>query len=438
MRPPPHGRRGRLLTCRFGSKLRPLPPFTKGVREISQYPYTIDSAWRVLFTFVGGNGHFEPLVPVARAAAAAGHTVAFASGQSMVSTVEAAGFTVFGIGPDGDHTHPRLPLLAVGAEREDRSLREYFARNAAGIRATGILSLCAEWQPDLIVRDEVDFGGAIAAERLGLPHATVLVIATGSFVRQEVVGRALNELRAEHGLPPDPDLAMLSRYLVLSPFPPSYRDPAFPFPPTAHSFRLPMADRAPDDVPAWTAAPDGAPTVYFTLGTVFNTESGDLFERVLAGLRTLPINLIVTVGRHIDPAEFGPQPANVQIERYIPQASLLPHCSLVVSHAGSGSVLGALAHGLPMVLLPMGADQPLNAARCAALGVAQVLDAVAATPATVREAVSSVLDGPTYRHAAERLRDEIAALPPPARAVTLLEQLAAEKRPLLTSEHADV
>lgn len=397
---------------------------------------------RVLFTFVGGNGHFRPLVPVARAAEAAGHSVAFVSGQSMVSTVAAAGFAVFGIGPQGDHTHPRLPLLPVSIEREDRVLREYFARDAAGIRAAGILSVCAEWQPHLIVRDEVDFGSAVAAERLELLHATVLVIAAGSFVRPEVVGQQLDELRADHGLPPDPDLTALSRYLVLSPFPPSYRDPAFPLPATAHAFRLPLADLASDDmlaqrsdVPPWladlsadAANPGGRPAVYFTLGTVFNTESGDLFERVLAGLRDLPVNLIVTVGHEIDPVVFGRQPPNVRVERYVPQSLLLPHCDLMVSHAGSGSVLGALAHGLPLMLLPMGADQPLNAARCADLGVARVLDAVAATPDAVHDAVSAVLADPAYRRAAERLRDEIAALPPPSHAVALLERLAAANR----------
>jgi MGT family glycosyltransferase len=149
------------------------------------------------------------------------------------------------------------------------------------------------------------------------------------------------------------------------------------------------------------------------------------------GRPDLPIDLIVTVGRHIDPVELGPQPANVHIERFVPQSSVLPRCSAVVSHGGSGSVIGALAHGVPAVLLPMGADQPLNAARCVALGVAQVLDAVTATPEDVREAVATVLADAAYRRAAERIRKEIAALPGPAHAVSLLERLAAERRPLL-------
>jgi UDP:flavonoid glycosyltransferase YjiC (YdhE family) len=127
---------------------------------------------------------------------------------------------------------------------------------------------------------------------------------------------------------------------------------------------------------------------------------------------------------------LGRQPANVHIERFMPQAALLPHCDLVVSHAGSGSVLGALAHGLPMVLLPIGADQPLNAARCQALGVADVLGPLSAAPEMVRAAVTRVLADGGFREAAERIRDEIAALPGPEYGVTLLDRLASKRAPL--------
>jgi UDP:flavonoid glycosyltransferase YjiC (YdhE family) len=380
---------------------------------------------RLLFTFAGGSGHFEPLVPIARAAEAAGHAVAFASQPLLIPAVEAAGFTAFTTGGATFRSEPeRLPLLKLDLKREERDLRDGFAIRLARERAAAILALCGTWRPDLLVCDEVDFGAMIAAERLGLPYAAVLVIAAGSFVRPEVVGEALNGVRAEHGLPPDPELTMLSRHLVISPFPPSYRDPAYPLPPTAHSIRplIPGAAQSAGTPPREVQL-SGAPLVYFTLGTVFNVESGDLFERVLAGLRDLPINVVATVGREIDPAEFGPQPAHIQIARYIPQAQLLPHCAAVISHGGSGSVIGALAHGLPMVLIPMGADQPHNAARCVDLGIARVLDALEATPEDVRAAVAAVLEEPGYRRQAERMRDEIAGLPEPASALPLLERL---------------
>ncbi|MDP9302185.1 MAG: glycosyltransferase, partial [Actinomycetota bacterium] len=215
-------------------------------------------------------------------------------------------------------------------------------------------------------------------------------------------------------------------HMLLSPIPPSFRDPAYPLPQNAFSLRPGGIEPAgPGVTLSWLPVSE-KPTVYLTLGTVFNMESGDLFVRVLAGLREMPINIIVTVGRDIDPELLGPQPDNVHIEGYIPQSALLPHCDLVVNHAGSGSVIGALAYGLPMVVIPMGADQPLNAARCEQLGVGIALNAVRATPETVREAVTSILENSTYRVAAERIRDEIAALPEPGAAVPLLERLVGE------------
>ncbi len=113
----------------------------------------------------------------------------------------------------------------------------------------------------------------------------------------------------------------------------------------------------------------------------------------------------------------------MHVERYIDQAELLPHCTAVINHAGSGSVLGALDHGLPLVCIPIGADQPLNAARCTALGVAVTLDAVTLTPADVAAAATAVLTGSAHRSAAHQLSREIHALPDTTSAVTLLEEL---------------
>ena len=117
--------------------------------------------------------------------------------------------------------------------------------------------------------------------------------------------------------------------------------------------------------------------------------------------------------------------------RYIPVSLLLPHCALAVTNGGSGTLTAALAHGLPVVVVPTGADQPANAARCAALGLGRVVPAAELTPEAVREAVRAVLADPTYRRNTERLRDEMAALPGPEHAVALLERLAREKRPIL-------
>lgn len=372
---------------------------------------------RILFTFVGGHGHFYPLLPIARAAAAVGHTVAVADGGGMRSTIEAAGFTAFTTSEPRPEAAKRVPLRQVDPEREERALREKFAGRSAQLHAAAIFDLARDWAADVVVRDEVDFGAAIAAERMSIPCATVLVLAAGGFLRKEIVAEPLHELRAQYSLPPDPALNMLDRHLVLSPFPPSFRDPHFSLPENTFSFRQQAATGT-------AVTTSQSPTVYFTLGTEFNTESGDLFSRVLIGLSELPIHVVMTLGKYIDPAEFGPQPDHVRIERFVPQAQLLPQCDLVISHGGSGSVIGALAHGLPSVLLPMGADQPHNARRCADLGTARILDPVTATPESIRSAVSTVLKDQRYRSAAKRIQTEINALPGPENTVPLLEKLS--------------
>lgn len=379
----------------------------------------------MLFTFAGATGHFLPLVPFARAAEAFGHVVAFAGQAGALRAVEEAGFTAFDTGgPTLLKATDRTPLLPLDMDREIAAVRDGFAGRVAHERTPKIRHVCTEWQPHVVVADEMDFGALVAAEAESILYATVITIGSGSFVWPDLIRERLGELRREHGLLPDEELVMLHRYLVLSPFPPSFRDPANPLPPNAHAIRPTFPDGDVDNADlTWLTSREKRPLVYFTLGTIFNLESGDLFERVLAGLRELSADVIVTVGRELDPEVLGAQPPNVRVRQYVPQSLLLPNCDLCVSHGGSGSVVGALAHGVPMVLLPIGADQPLNAARCRDLEIARVLDAVTTTADDVRQAAAEVLEHDRYRRSAERVAAEIRGLPGPEHGVRLIERL---------------
>jgi MGT family glycosyltransferase len=247
----------------------------------------------------------------------------------------------------------------------------------------------------------------------------------------------LQALRAGQGLAPDPGLDMLYRYLHLSCVPPSYQHPGHPLPSTAHALRTVIFDRSgPEELPGWlTDLVAAHPVVYATLGTGFNHTPG-IFEAIIAGLRGQPLELIVTLGRDRDPAEFGDQPSNVHLERYIPQSLLFPRCDAVIAHGGWNTALAALAHGLPMVLIPLGADQPYNAERCAALGVARVVPPAELSPDTLRAAVCEVLADQSYRRNAVRLQAEMHALPDTDYAVALLERLARERQPLLAEQRS--
>ncbi len=378
---------------------------------------------RLLFGFVGGRGHLDPLVPLARAARERGHDILFACAPAMAPGVEAEGFTAASVGAAPDAPPSRRPLRAVDRAREDRDLRVRFAERAARARWPQVRQLAERWRPGAVVCDGTDFGAMLAAEELGIPFATIELTAPG-FVRAEVVGEALDAVRAEGGLPPDPTLRMLGRHRLLSPFPPALEDVSSPSSGARSRFRVADVRESASSSPPIRRSRPEAPLVYFTLGTVFNLECGDLFERVVTGLRELPIELVVTVGDAVDPAELGPQPDHVHVERFVPQRGLLPHCGLVVCHAGSGSVLAALAHGLPSVLIPLGADQPLNAERCEAAGVSRVLDAMSLTPREVAAGVEAMLVAPEPRRRAGAVRDEIAAMPSAAEAVEWIEALA--------------
>ena len=193
---------------------------------------------RVLVAFAGGLGHYGPLAPVARALVAAGHEVRVACQASAAPAVAADGLDVV--------VDQRRDRRAGAADARccrwtPRGRTGRCARATPGAPRAPAPPTCwrsgRQWRPDVVLCDEVDFGAMVAAERLGVPHATVLVMAAGTFVRETVVGEPLRELRATHGLPDEPPLAMLARHLVLCPFPPSFRDPAAPLPATAHLLR---------------------------------------------------------------------------------------------------------------------------------------------------------------------------------------------------------
>jgi MGT family glycosyltransferase len=139
----------------------------------------------------------------------------------------------------------------------------------------------------------------------------------------------------------------------------------------------------------------------------------------------LSARVLLTVGNETDLGVVGPAPPNVRVERWVPQARVLGRASAVVCHGGSGTTLGALAAGLPLVVVPLFADQPLNARRVAEVGAGVAIahdepTPVRVDPAALRAAIERVLAEPAYAAAARAIADEMAALPPAVEAVAAL------------------
>ena len=185
---------------------------------------------RVLFSCMAAYGHFHPLVPFAQALERAGHEVAFAAPVFFAPAVAGAGFRHFPAGLDRplSDVYPRLRTW-TGPDRV-AFVQSTGAELQARRTIPDLLALTATWPPDLLVREPLGggYGACIAAERLDLPHAVVAINAIGEFVPAGQVAPMLNALRSAYGLPPDPEMAMLYRYLRLCPFPPGLQDPSCP------------------------------------------------------------------------------------------------------------------------------------------------------------------------------------------------------------------
>ena len=165
----------------------------------------------------------------------------------------------------------------------------------------------------------------------------------------------------------------------------------------------------PFDVPARPASSRERPVVYVTLGTVFNDPQ--TFRLLLDALEPVECDVVMTIGRNRSVSELGRIPANATVVPYIPQAEILAECDAVVAHGGSGSFLAALAFGLPLVVLPQGADQFDNGRACAELGVAEMILPPEQTVESVRQAVGAVLADERYAVAARSIAAEISAMP---------------------------
>jgi len=423
---------------------------------------------RFLFAVAGGYGHFHPMVPLARALKERGHYVGFAAGASLRSPVEAAGFAFVPLGgkladqPEYRQFKTQVSAMPPGLDTELFMYTHLWCGILPRVRTPHLVEAARQWQPDMLVRETGEYATVIAAEHLGLPHATVAVLASlkAQAIFERHAAEQLDPIRREWGLAPDPTLSALYRYLLLSYSPPGFSmqdvgavEPSLPdvtgearpVPSTTHFVRPQFFDQAGESLPDWMGRLDtGLPTLYATLGTEVNKEPGmypDALQTIIAGLRDLPINLIVTLGRDKDPADFGPQPANVRIEPYIPQSLLLPHCDLMIMHGGSNSLMQALDLALPVVVLPFIADQFFNAAIAQKLQVGQTVrtwqpgrpgqvDLEQLTPGSVHAAVQEVLDNPLYRQNAARLQTEMRALPGEAYAVDLVERVAVTREPV--------
>jgi UDP:flavonoid glycosyltransferase YjiC (YdhE family) len=382
---------------------------------------------RVLVTTTGSAGHFGPVVPFADALLAAGEEVLVATRESSAAQVRAAGYDVW---PFADApAEQRDPIFASVRElpidqANIRIVSEVFAGLDTRAAIPGVLDACAAWQPRLVLNEVCEFAGGLAGAHEGLPVVTVGISLASTERFLGVTEPALRDVREEFEL--DGGATPRAAHFTLAP--PMLEDPGAPGPHDVRRFR--ELDRpAPAALPDWWDGSDD-PLVYVTFGSVAPQMEffPGVYRAAIDALAPLRARLLVTIGRDRDPAELGPLPANVHVERWVPQADLMPHVSAMVCHGGFGTVRAGLSAGVPMVVLPLFADQPYNARRVAELGAGTALEQGPAGIAGVQPAVRAVLDDPRYAGRAAAVAADARALPTVDAAVEIVRDLAAVHR----------
>ena len=169
----------------------------------------------------------------------------------------------------------------------------------------------------------------------------------------------------------------------------------------------------------------GNPVVHVTEGTI-HVDAPVVLKAAAEGLAGLDVQVVMATGSHRKPEEMGLDPLapNIRVESWLVYDHLLPLTDLVVTTAGAGTVLAALAHGIPMIVIPTEWDKPEVARRVADAGAALFLKPTECTPQRLRKAVETVLGNPSYRENAQRLQASLARHGGAAEAADLLTELA--------------
>jgi UDP:flavonoid glycosyltransferase YjiC (YdhE family) len=372
---------------------------------------------RLLVTSVPGLGHLHPVLPLALAAAGAGHDVRVATGPDRVEWVRRCGLRPVPAG---------LTIAAMREQAVTRNLtgpelpRHMFTSIAGPPMVDALLPLVDDWQPDLLLHEEGEYGAPLVAALRDLPCVTH----SWSAPARPAEGRALLdgplcELWRQYGLADSPRQVGA---LYLDACPPLLQLPDLTHLGTRVVRVHPSGfDGPPQAAPDWLASLP-RPAVYVTLGTEPAFSRPELLQQLVDAVAASAPGVVVTTGPHPPDTVTAPH-AGVHIVQYLPQSLVLPAVDAVVAHGGAGTTVGALLHGHPQLVVPGPApSQQASAARVAAAGVGLRRDWADVTSAHLQEAVQELLTRADLRRSAQDVRNALTTLPRSGEVVALLER----------------
>ena len=430
---------------------------------------------RFLIGTIPAIGHVNPGLPIARTLVERGHEVCWYTGKGFKSTVEATGARFVPMSIGLDFSDPKsLPESFIEKKKSLKGLEDFrfglkhIFIDSAVAQLKDFTDILHDFPADILLCDSLFLGASWVHEKTGLPwaafHTSALFLTSRdtapfglgiqpdastlghlrnhllNWVYQRIllndVTAYLDQVRGSVGLSPEgKDFfeAILSPFLFLQATVPDFEYPRNNLPPSVH-FIGPFLPEPPSSFtpPAWWDELKGdLPVVHVTQGTVA-TDTNDLIVPTLQALADEDMLVVVTTGgQPIESIKLDPIPANARIEQFIPHYHLLPHVDVMVTNGGYNGVQVALANGVPLVAAGQTEDKPEVCARVQWAGVGINLKTKTPTPTQVRDAVKAILASSDYRQKAQLLQAEMARYDAPTLAVTLLEELAVTKQPVL-------
>ncbi|EGD41668.1 putative LigA [Nocardioidaceae bacterium Broad-1] len=365
-------------------------------------PGTVPSM-RILAVSTAGAGHFNPMKPWLKRLAEHGHEVTVVGPPGLAAAASGFDFRA-GAAPDPASVAAIWQRVAESPMEVSRELvlRDLFARVNSGAMIPAVRAAIDDLRPDLVLRDPAEYASALAAAEAGVPQARLGVSLCSEIAFFEsTAAPVLEDWRPG-----------LHREIVESPiltrFPASL-DPS----PFSAVVRYRVGEPLVRDVdPRF---------VYATLGTVAPTmpPMRPWFDIVAEVLGALPVRAVFTIGHDLDPAQIAAAP-DVRIEPWADHADVLSHAAVILHHGGSGTVLDALAAGVPQVIVPLFADQGANGAAIVKAGVGTALPGSGASAFHVpqggeverlQELVAETMASETVRERAAEVAAEMSALP---------------------------
>ena len=366
----------------------------------------------LLATSLGGAGHLEPVVAVGRALADDGHEVDLLVPPMLVEAAVASGLRlVVGDDPPAAQIDAIRDRMAEGPPAAVAGLvdRELFATRCTPVMLPAATGLLADGSHDLVLRESCEYASAVAAVAAGVPLATI------------AISQARIELGVLKMVAPiiDGFGAGTSAALLAAPYLSSFPtrlDPSS----WQRTVRYRLAAAAPEPLADWWPG-DDRPLVYVTFGGVVGHTklATRTFHAALDAVARLDARVLLTVGRSFDPDALGTLPPGARAERWVDQASVLAACSVVMCHGGSGTTLGALRAGVPLVVAPSMPDNARNGAEMEAAG-ARDWCAVGDGALDARRDRGTSSTSRRSPRAARSVRDEIAGYPDAVAAVASL------------------